>query len=188
VSLLYLLSLVTRSECHSSKTIVLKDLQDSLVGVLSTEARPFIVDRLKPFKGILQRIFPESFVPVDSSKLGFKFKNVHLDVYNRYGESVGIKNSWIVLSMLKGFDRAKAHQRTFILTTCERMESKTLTTPSAHLTLLKLLRTVPRRTMTSWLPFETSALTSVISSRSTYQTSMQSSLSFATSSLSTKIP
>jgi hypothetical protein len=60
------------------------------VGLLSTEASSFIADRLKPFKGILQRIFPGSFDPVDSSRPGFKFKNVQLDVYNRFGESVGI--------------------------------------------------------------------------------------------------
>jgi hypothetical protein len=71
-----------------SKTIIVRDLSEKLVGLLSTEASSFIKDRLKPFVGILQGIYPDSFKPVNSSKAGPSFKNIQLDVYNRFAESV----------------------------------------------------------------------------------------------------
>jgi hypothetical protein len=65
-------------------------MHEKLVGILSTEAKSFIKDRFKPFAGILRRIHPQSFVAVDSSKPGFRFKNIQLDVYNRFGEDVSV--------------------------------------------------------------------------------------------------
>lgn len=64
------------------------DQEQELVGLLSTEGSDFICQHLKPFKAILKNIYPDSFLWTDSSMSNAKFKNIQLDIYNRYAESV----------------------------------------------------------------------------------------------------
>lgn len=79
---------VTSHSCSYRKTIVMRDQEQELAGLLSTEASDFIHARLEPFKSILKNLYPDSFIPTDSSNSSSKFKNIQLDIYNRFAESV----------------------------------------------------------------------------------------------------
>jgi hypothetical protein len=68
----------------------MRDQEQEIAGLLSTEGSDFICQRLKPFKSVLKNIYPDSFKWTDSSKSSFKFKNIQLDIYNRFAESVSL--------------------------------------------------------------------------------------------------
>jgi hypothetical protein len=154
----------------------------TLVALISTEARSFIVHRLKPFVAILQNIYPSLFEPVDSSGQGFKFKNIQLDVYNRFAENVSDQLILYLKQPLNAL-RVTTLQKISIPTFSRKKVLEESTTDSVFHMLLKLFEIRLKRIRLLCLLFKMSVLSSAPSSRNTYQTPIHISRFSATYSL-----
>jgi hypothetical protein len=124
----------------NSKTIFLRDINQSIVCLLSSEAAPFIKEQLISIKSILEHLYPSSFQPTISSTS--KFKNIHLDIYNRFSEDVSV-DCYMINRLINSF-REKDLLAMFIQIISTSPTEKTSITPKDCRTTHALSKTTRR--------------------------------------------